>query len=211
MKKAKLVLVLLVVVSAMFFTTCTDININIGESKSASSDNYTSGNFTYQAKDVDKINIDWAVGNVNVKSSDSGELSVSEDKDDLTNSEKLHWYIEDKTLKIEFSESGFNFKHIFKSNKNLTVEVPSNADIEISTGVANINIDKVTMENVKIETGTGNTTLGLDKSKGAKLKFSTGLGKLIADEYTKSGDYYTFGGGSCNIEVSSGIGNLEIN
>lgn len=211
MKRAKFTLALLLVVSAMFFTSCTDININIGELKSESSDNYKFGNFTYQSEDIDKINIDWAVGNVNVKTSDSGELSVSEDRDDLTDSEKLRWYVEDKTLKIEFCESGFSFKHIFKSNKNLTVEVPSNADIEISTGVANIDIDKVTMKKVKIETGTGKTTLGLDKNKGAKVKFSTGLGKLVADEYTKSGDYYTFGDGSCNVEVSSGIGNLEIN
>lgn len=211
MKKAKITIILLLVVSAMLFTSCTNININIGESKSESFDDYKLGNFSYQSADIDKIKIDWAVGNVNVKPSDSAELSVSEDKDNLDDSEKLCWYIKDKTLKIDFCKSGFSIKHIFNSNKSLTIEVPSNTDLEVSTGVANINIDKVTMNSIKIETGTGKTTLGLDKSKGAKVKFSTGLGRLVADEYTKNGDYYTFGSGGCNIEVSSGIGNLEIN
>lgn len=210
MKKAKLTLALILVVFAMLFTSCDGININIGESKSESSDNYKSGNFTYQAESIDKIDINWVIGKVSIKSSDSEELSVSEDRNDLTDSEKLHWYIEDRTLKIKFSESGLNFEHIFNSDKNLTVEVPSNADTEISTGVANINIDRVTMENVKIKTGTGKITLNLDKNKGAKVKFSKGLGRLVADGYTKSGEYYIFGNGGCNIEVSSGIGNLEI-
>lgn len=139
---------------------------------------YQSGNFTYTASNVTKINVSWYNGSVALVYTDGDTLSVSESGKDLSVSESLHWVLKEDTLQIEFCESGYVGK-FSKLDKKLTVEVPSGIDLAVVTTSAGIAADVGTQNSVSLQATSGTIELANVTANGA-IKLSTTSGDIKA-------------------------------
>lgn len=133
----------------------------------ANADKYTAGAFTYDAASVKRIELDWAAGDVTLKNG-TGTLSVSESGgENLSTSERLHWWLDGTTLRIKYCESGFS--HVIRSkNKHLTLELPETVDLKINIASGSVRAETLTVATLDLNTASGGvdvTTLTCNETK----------------------------------------------
>lgn len=149
----------------------------------ADAEQYRIGNFDYDAAEVKRIAINWYSGSITVRESDENRLQVSESGTSLSDSERLHWYLDGTTLRVEFCESGYigNFS---SRNKWLTVEVPAGIDLSVETTSAGIEADIRSMQTLELLSTSGTIELGEVEATGISLRSTSGsihAEKLIAE------------------------------
>jgi len=146
---------------------------------------YSAGDFTYNVKDVERIEIYWARGSVNIKNSDKETLSAIEKNNDSGDEGfKMRWLIDGKTLFVRFCESGFVYKDFFlkKGDKNLDIEIPDGIELVVSTVSASVCTENHELKDAEISSVSGDLTLV--SMKAAEISLSTTSGKIKMDERT---------------------------
>ena len=142
------------------------------------SDSYKTGDFTFAANDVDSVEINWTAGRVNVTQTDSGKLNCYESgSNSLSEENKLHYIIEGKTLKIQYTAASYD-GNIDASLKDLNIELPINCNLKITTLSANVSLADGEYTDVNIESNTGMLSTETIKANYLSLKTSTGTIKV---------------------------------
>lgn len=154
----------------------------------SNADRYTAGDFTYDESKVKKVEIEWASGSVTLKNG-KGTLSVSESgADALKEEEKLHWWIDGTTLKIKFCKSGVKLLLNGLNKKDLTVELPAFADLEIEVASGKvIGEEMLDLGEVHVETASGGASIGFLSAKEIRIETASGAWKL--GSVSVSGDF----------------------
>ena len=93
---------------------------------------YSIGSFSYNASGVDKVCIDYVSGDVTLVQSANRTLNVTENDSRLSDDQKVHWYLDGKTLYIRFCKSGYSGKFP-NDSKKINIEIPF--DIELEVGI----------------------------------------------------------------------------
>lgn len=122
---------------------------------------YNVGNGTIDAADVDQIAVDWIAGNVEVRTTDSDRITLTETSNrELDEKYEVRWIVDNGTLRINFAKSKVHFAGIFKSlNKDLTLEIPEDMVLElldVETVSANIHVNGLAANRMDIESVSGN-------------------------------------------------------
>ena len=120
---------------------------------------YSIGNFTYNADEIDKIEINWVSGNINLVESENETLSVSEKEDALKDNQKMRYLIEGRVLKIQFWKAKYR-ANVKSELKNLTIEIPKNIELKINQVSGNVKSESLTLKNLDVNIVSGNVVIG---------------------------------------------------
>lgn len=198
-------------------TGCISINIdgnNSNYGEYSDPDKYSVGNFEYDGTNIEKIDINWVGGKVTVIESDSSDLSVSENGEDLKDSEKLHYRINGNTLTIHYCKSGY-VGVIGNENKQLTVEVPKNIELSVDGVSCGIEADTLTQKKLYVECVSGNVVI--NKIECEKVDINGVSGDISINGITAnrlnvenvSGDIELSGVSCDEIDIYSVSGRIE--
>lgn len=184
------------------------------------SEKYTVGNTTYDASNINEIEINWICGSVTVIESDKNVLEIKEDSESLPEAQQIHSYADGNVLRLQFCESGY-IKHIEPNNKNLVVEIPANCKIEINDVSANVNLKELSAKEIefnavsgdlkadslivegKIDTNTTSGNIDLSNVEAERLGFNTVSGDLEIPVLSVDKLDMTSVSGNMNISVES--------
>lgn len=134
---------------------------------------YDAGDFTYSAADVDAVEISWRSGNVELVESEKDTLSVSESGNTLSTDEQLHYWLNDRTLYIQFGASGLH-ANIDSRDKHLTLELPKGIEVSVRVTSAGVSAEALEQESVFISSHSGSLELGTIIADEVDLSSSSG-------------------------------------
>lgn len=157
---------------------------------------YDAGDFTYSAADVDAIEISWRSGNVELVESGKDTLSVSESGNTLSTDEQLHYWLNDRTLYIQFGASGLH-ADIDSRDKHLTLELPKGIKVSVKVTSAGVCAEMLEQESVFIASMSGN--LELEEIVAAEVDLSSSSGRQNVKSVTANA-----------LRMASSSGNLRV-
>lgn len=141
--------------------------------KYANSEKYNAGGFAYAADAVTEVVLNWASGDVTLVNG-TGDLSVSESgAESLSTSERLHWWLDGTTLRIQYCESGFSHV-IAKKDKHLTLTVPENVRLNINIASGRVEADALTVDLLDLDTASGGVQINRLTAGEAEIKTASG-------------------------------------
>ncbi|MBR4539301.1 MAG: DUF4097 family beta strand repeat protein [Clostridia bacterium] len=149
----KVFLCALLAVLALSLCACGSISYSY-----ANAGKYTAGG-TVIAGPVDSLEIDWIDGSVTVAYHKENTVEIAETaKKNLSDTEKLHWWLDGTTLHIKYARSETTITG--NSQKALTVTLPENAsaplkNVEIASVSGSIRCVPLYAENVKLSSVSG--------------------------------------------------------
>ena len=184
--------------------------------KYADADKYTAGGFTYEADQVQKIELDWTAGGVTLKNGGS-TCTVSESGDDsLVASEKLHWWLDGTTLRIKYCESGYN--HLIRSTqKHLTLEVPASVELDVDIASGKVeSSEPLTVGELEVDTASGGVSFSELTADKAEIDSASGgisidrvHAKTVKIDVASGG--VTLGVGECKtVTIDSASGSIVL-
>ena len=173
-------------------------------------DRYSLGNTEIKGK-VEAIDVDWTSGELAIVYSDSAEGIVIEEKanKELSDDEKVHWYLDGTTLMIKYASSGkYGF---FGFEKKLTLTLPSDlilASAKIYCASASSSADALEAEYIYLDSASGDMQFKNINTK--KLKAGSASGRIKIDGIcTGSADIDT-ASGNITLKLSGKTDELEI-
>ncbi len=182
--------------------------------KYANAELYSIGSATYRAEAVQKLELDWAGGSVEIEQSTAGELQVVEESAPTENAERMHYYLDGNVLLVKYCESGYKGK-IREEEKNLRILLPAGTALDIDGG--NTVVTSVgTLETPKLswESADGNFTAEQVVCDEAEVETASGkvsVGELKANKFsveTASGDISVTKLSVDSLEADSASGKL---
>ena len=170
----------------------------------SNADRYTAGDFTYDESKVKKVEIEWIAGSVKLLNA-KGTLSVSETCDkELSEELQMHWWIDGTTLKIKYCKSGEKISLFDIDKKDLTIELPAFADLEIKIASGYVQAEHMLdLGKLKLETASGGTDIKFLSAKEVKVEAASG--KTVFGKVSVSGEFEvdTASGGLTVEEVNA--------
>lgn len=213
-----------VLVSGIKFNSIDLFKFNFGNIHNFDSSEYLSGNSEVDASDITDIEINWIDGSVNIDVYDGNTIKFYEEcKNELSDSDLLHYYSKSNKLKIEYSGTKKIPIFIGGSNlkKSLTVQIPESMlvqfnDLNIEAVSSNVNISNINSKYIDIENISGNILL--NNIAVDKIDIDTTSGDIDSDNIIikKSSNIDTISGsailnGSISaIEFDSTSGDLKV-
>ena len=198
----KLVILALAIIICFTVTSCFIRRISFGsnriiEGTYADASKYQAGSFSYRASDVNAISLDYVSGDVKIVQSDSKTLNVTETGTGIKEDQAVRWYLDGRTLRIQFCKSGYSGK---MPAKNLTLEIPFGVDLDITMSSGDVSFDTdVNAGEVEIGLTSGNLSIKTlrcgDFSKGT-TSGNTNIDALYANDVE-------FGSTSGNTKVGT--------
>lgn len=149
---------------------------------------YLFGDFTYNAKDITKIEVSWAAGSVELIHSDAEVLSVNEivDQQLLKEKDYMHYAIYGSTMKIFYCKDSISldWKNTIGS-KSLYLELPKDISIEINSAAADVTAEILALRDLEIKSASGDVSIAELTAKEISVNGVSGdteLTKAIATE-----------------------------
>ncbi len=200
----------------------------------ADSKKYTAGSFSYRASDIDTVSVDYISGTLTLVQKGSSVLEATETSSErLSDAQSMHWYLDGRTLRIKFCESGFSGTI---PKKSLVLEIPEGIDIEVGvtsgevvfdTDVFAGNVDvgatsgdvrigRLTALNFQAGSTSGNTSIGSIVAEEVKLGSTSGnteIGTLVAGkvDFASTSGSTRIGSATCeSIDGGGTSGNISI-
>ena len=198
MKKAlKIILILAIVVAVGFLGLVAIYFIQKKPVYYTSYENagrYTAGSTTLEAGAVDEIDISWLSGTVRFRKAAGSAVTVSEDGTGLTDRQQVRWWLDGRTLRIQYWASGYGTDN--DPDKTLVLEIPDGIsvslegkkgavilgdhdlkDLSLKMKTADITAGSLTLENdFVLENGGGETDIRGLTARNAR--FNTLLGEV---------------------------------
>ena len=148
-------------------------------------------------RSVDKVCIDYVSGDVTLVQSANRTLNVTENDNRLSDDQKVHWYLDGKTLFIRFCKSGYSGK--FPNNsKKISIEIPF--DIELEVGITSGDVTFATdveARNVSLGATSGDFKVKAIRTGDFQMGSTSGNVSMDALYVTKA----SFGSTSGNTSV----------
>ena len=158
---------------------------------------YSSGSFTYDGGSVDTVNVSWRKGNVEVIQKKGDSLSVSESGKGLSEAESLHYLIKDRTLYVQFTQSGYDYTEN-SENKNLTLEIPEDVNLRVGTGTGDITATVLEVGTLSLSTASGRIAIGAVECDG-NAYFTTSTGDVSVSSLEGENVYFTSSSGNLTV------------
>ena len=176
---------------------CSCFNFHTG-TVYVNADRYTAGSFSYRAGDVDRVCISYVSGDVTVVQTDNRTLGVTETGNGLSEAQEMHWYLDGRTLRIQFCKSGYTGK-MPSNSKKLTVEIPYGIELEV--GVTSGDVTFATdIEVMKADFGATSGDYKVKAVRTSSFNFGATSGSVTMDALYA--DKANFGSTSGNTAVS---------
>lgn len=170
-------IVCVVILAAAAIVAVTGIFGEIGGY--ANAEKYTAGD-TEITGEVKNIDVNWTSGKVNITYRAGSTITVSETASKpLADDQKLRWWMDGDTLRIQYAKSGFRIN--WDLEKELTLTLPEgivlqNAEISLTSGT--VDIPEMTAENLKVEVTSGSVQAAAETKK---AEFSATSGDLAVN------------------------------
>ncbi len=158
---------------------------------------YSSGSFTYDGGSVDTVNVSWRKGNVEVIQKKGDSLSVSESGKGLSEAESLHYLIKDRTLYIQFTQSGYDYTGRI-DDKNLTLEIPGDVNLHVGTETGDITSSSLDVGTLSLSTASGRIDAGCVECDG-NAYFTTSTGDVSVSSLEGESVYFTSSSGNLTV------------
>ena len=187
--------VLVVVLLCAVIITSTGMLGNIGGY--ANAERYTSGD-TEIREDIQKIDVSWTSGKVTVAYHAENTISLKESaKRALSDDEKLQWWVDGDTLRVQFTRPGIRWN---MPEKELTITLPESIRLlqaNIGTTSGEIEIPEMKAEVLIVDSTSGDIRASVETEK--------------AEVNATSGDQQLeFRGNAEQIRVNSTSGNIHV-
>lgn len=182
MKKAFLLIfsAVLIFASLISFSSCFYLNSgspnSINYVRYDDAEKYSIGNFSYSGDGIEKIEIDWVSGEINVIQTGESVFSVFESGEDLEKSQQLHYMSDGKTLMIKYCKSHYS-GIIDPEQKKLNIEIPKGIDLEINAVSADIFSGMLELNDISLSTVSGKSNL--TKAYADELQISSVSGDIF--------------------------------
>ena len=182
----------------------------------ANADKYTSGDTTVSAE-AEELEISWTAGKVRVEYYDGGEIRVSETaRRALNDDEKLQWWLDGKTLRIQFCKPGFRLGSM--PEKELTVSLPKGLELKkakIVVTSGDVDVADLKAKELQLESTSGNITATAETEKltGGSTSGDCRVTLGNADEVklsATSGNIALLLGEADKVEIGSTSGTLSV-
>jgi DUF4097 and DUF4098 domain-containing protein YvlB len=134
---------------------------------------YSVGDFTYNAEDVNTVEINWVGGEIEIVQSENATLSVTENGDSLDSEEQIHHYIRAGKLIIHYCESGHRGE-INSAKKKLRVEIPEGVDLDIDNVSADITFWEINVSDFELTDVSGDVTFAGITAKDIDIEIVSG-------------------------------------
>ena len=136
-------------------------------------DKYTVGNFTYDAASVDTVEINWTSGRVELMEADGAALNVTEKTDNLTDDQLMRWWLDGKTLRIQYWKSGYTGT-LNNAQKRVTVEIPKDITLTVHVTSGEIITGDHRLKTAALEATSGEIKLGAVNADEITLQATSG-------------------------------------
>lgn len=231
MKKLKAITTALslAVMSALTLSGC-NMSFNIGDEsfnfgstfhyEYANSEKYTAGDIE-TAEDIDKLNIDYCSGYLNITGSDTDKVTVTETSNvSLEDDYKVHTWVDNGVLYVRFcaSKNGLDFNNI---QKNLEITLPGDKtieDLKIEMTSGDVKCNNMTFKDIDSASSSGNQNFDceadnvkVDSTSGSLVLNMNGNCNSVNADAT-SGDLFIDLKGNCStlsVNTTSGDVSLE--
>lgn len=157
MKKRTIVLILVILAVVLFAWSRNDFRFS-GISSSyvyADAERYTAGGGKI-TDTVEKIDLSWIDGEVDVAYHDGDGIVISEKAGNLDEDKQLHWLVEDDTLYIKYAASGARMDR--NLNKALSVKLPKEIKLDnviMNVVSSDVQVHELSAEKISIHTVSG--------------------------------------------------------
>ena len=154
MKAFKKAFIALISLLGLSLTACTTYGTYADASK------YLVGDQTYTGE-LKELDIDWVSGQVTlIEDTTSTEIKIVEESDvELIESEKVHSYFNEGTLKIKYWESGHVSHSFISRNKHIYITYPSLEKLTVDLTSGKFDSKKVSASEIKVNLTSGNVDL----------------------------------------------------
>lgn len=170
----KIISLILAFLCASMLTGCNfGINFVNRYGNYADASKYSVGDFTYNAKDVNTVEINWVGGEIEIVQSENATLSVTENGETLDSEEQMHYYIRNGKLIIHYCESG-HFGEINSAKKKLRVEIPEGAELDIDNVSADITLGEINVSDFELTNVSGDVTFAGITAKDIDIEIVSG-------------------------------------
>ena len=152
------------------------------------------------------LDIAWHKGNITIASTDTGTISISEEKNEKPKEiYQTRYLVSEKTLFIKFADSGVNLSRNLTKDItiyiNTTIESLSHLNYSITTTLGDISINDVDTKSMRVSTYQGN--VNLTKVSSSSPEVGVQRGNVTADDL-----YFT---GMAEIAANYGKIDLTLN
>lgn len=189
MKKVRAIVAALAAVFTMGLVASTGCGNLVSYDRYENAELYSVGTASVSAESVEKIEIDWVGGGIEVEQTASKTLQVIEERSSEKDAERMHYYLDGKVLKIKYCESGLRGT-VNERNKNLFVEIPAGISLEIDSVSAGITMGVLNVNALSIESVSGNVTAERIVSEETEVETVSGkvsVGELITSKLSLDG------------------------
>ena len=183
----------------------------------ANGDAYSVGNAEF-SENIEKIEIDWTSGKVNILPASSDKISIEEKTSrDVSENEQMHYLLDGKTLKIKFVKSGTPL--ISAVTKELNVYIPENSsvkELDVGTASATVNAEVTGVDSASFSTASGDVGAVLDGAKDIDLDTASGRTEIICkgevnefEANSASGDMQITADHITDADIETASGKIE--
>jgi DUF4097 and DUF4098 domain-containing protein YvlB len=189
----------------------------LGEIKErGQSSRYQTGSGRVAAQDIEKIEVHWSSGSVNLKEGDAEDITFEETyAAGISAQDEMHYRVEGKKLTIYFRAPG---RTGIELSKDLNLTIPKGMalnEISVNTASAELNIEHIGSDEFSLNSASG--VINLNAISGKELEINTASGAVQAAklrfEYVEANGVsgaIALGGDVQEIECASISGAIEI-
>lgn len=213
--KIAMVVCVVVLLCAVIVSTTGLFGVN-GISGYANADQYTAGD-TEITRTVKRIEINWTSGKLNLLHHAENTVTLQETaKRELKDDEKVQWWLDGETLRIQFSKPGIRMS---MPEKELTLMLPEGIKLdhaELTATSADVVIDSLEAEELKVNTTSGDVKA---QAEAGVIEMSSTSGDIhltvtghaeMARAHATSGNIVLAAEDVKNIDISSTSGEIDI-
>ena len=180
---------------------------------------YTVGDGTIYATDLQQISVDWIDGTVHIVVCEDDYPSVTERAGEmLTDDSRMRWNVSEdgKNLSIKYRKSSSFFGISENKHKDLIVRVPVKMvsqlhALNVKAVSSEVTVEGIEAPTVSVETVSGNVTLLFDKDIGFTLTAETVSGAPTIDFAVEQKDgAYICGDGRSRIAIKTVSGDMKV-
>lgn len=186
MDRRKMSLLPLCVLLAMALAGCWAGDSGLGGYLTGESypdaERYQSGGFSYDPSQIERVELYWRAGEVELVESEEETLSVQESGEALTGDSAMRWLLEDGVLRLRFCASGARIR-VSAADKRLHLELPKGIDLSLHTSSAAVRAETLEQDEILIATLSSGMELGAVTAEGS-VDLSSGSGAIQAESVT---------------------------
>lgn len=178
MDRRKMSLLPLCVLLAMALAGCWAGDSGLGGYLTGESypdaERYQSGGFSYDPSQIERVELYWRAGEVELVESEEETLSVQESDEALTGDSAMRWLLEDGVLRLRFCASGARIR-VSAADKRLHLELPKGIDLSLHTSSAAVRAETLEQDEILIATLSSGMELGAVTAAGCEFNNRRGI------------------------------------